>query len=419
MATELDRSGRPNGASRTRPFDRWFRYPAGFSEAALTAALDSVGHANGRWLVDPFAGAAVGGTAALVAGWRFAGIEAHPAIAELADLKFRRASAAADLVAASADTVERAEQIAPVVPENDLLERSFDSAVLANLCRLKEAILAEQTESQWRVHLKWALLGTLRDVASVKVGWPYQRPALARQPPHRDVQRRFLQRAARIAEDLIDAPSTRGSRVIAGDSGAAQPWRAVLGGQKAAACVTSPPYLNNFDYADATRLEMYFWGHADSWNSLVNSVRADMLIATTQQTRRDHATAALQHLLVYPGLARRLDDLRRRLETERVRRGRGKEYDRVLAPYFLGIARVLSRLHKNLSPGATCAWVVGDSAPYGIYIDTPGLIGALSEELGFVVDADVPLRRRGHRWRTNGTRHQVELSERLLTFRRA
>jgi DNA modification methylase len=29
---------------------------------------------------------------------------------------------------------------------------------------------------------------------------------------------------------------------------------------------TSPPYLNNFDYADRTRLEMYFMGDAKNWD---------------------------------------------------------------------------------------------------------------------------------------------------------
>jgi hypothetical protein len=29
--------------------------------------------------------------------------------------------------------------------------------------------------------------------------------------------------------------------------------------------ITSPPYANNYDYADATRLEMCFWREIDGW----------------------------------------------------------------------------------------------------------------------------------------------------------
>src|SRR6185503_3851806 len=37
--------------------------------------------------------------------------------------------------------------------------------------------------------------------------------------------------------------------------------------------LTSPPYPNNFDYADATRLEMTFWGEIASWGDLQDAVR--------------------------------------------------------------------------------------------------------------------------------------------------
>lgn len=63
-------------------------------------------------------------------------------------------------------------------------------------------------------------------------------------------------------------------------------------------------------------------------------------------------------------------------------------------------------------------WVVGDSAPYGIAIDTPSLVLLVAEELGFQSVEDRCLRDRGQRWRTNGTRHQVALTERLIVFRR-
>jgi len=40
------------------------------------------------------------------------------------------------------------------------------------------------------------------------------------------------------------------------------------------AVVTSPPYPNNYDYAaDATRLEMTFWGEVTGWGDLQHAVR--------------------------------------------------------------------------------------------------------------------------------------------------
>ena len=90
----------------------------------------------------------------------------------------------------------------------------------------------------------------------------------------RDATKRFVQRAQWMAEDLIDAPSPLDSVVVAGDSRESLPWATALGDRTADACIASPPYLNNFDYADATRLELYFWGAVASWKEMCASVRS-------------------------------------------------------------------------------------------------------------------------------------------------
>ena len=49
--------------------------------------------------------------------------------------------------------------------------------------------------------------------------------------------------------------------------------------------VTSPPYLNNYDYADRTRLETYFWGIYESWADITREVRDNLIMAATTQVR--------------------------------------------------------------------------------------------------------------------------------------
>jgi hypothetical protein len=408
--------GASNGVSRHRPFDRWFRYPAGFSPTTLVSALEAVRLDPGALCVDPFAGSASAGSQVIERGASYIGIEAHPLIAELANLKFARPGEPSELVAAAAELVQAAEP-ATTDAEVELVRRCFDEPVLGVLVGLRNELLREP-HARWSGHLKWALLGTLRDVAAVKVGWPYQRPNRRREPPYVNVSERFIARAGMMASDLENAPEAPASRVLAGDSRNAVTWQSATSTRTASACVTSPPYLNNFDYADATRLEVYFWGAARTWAELCREIRGEMLVATTQQTREALAASAAEHLAVYPGVAAAVTRLSSALAVERTRRGRGKEYDRVLAPYFVGIARVLSCLHDHLEPGGVCAWIIGDSAPYGVYIDTPALVACLAQELGFKRGNDIQLRPRGERWRMNGTRHQVALTERLVTFSR-
>jgi hypothetical protein len=379
--------------------------------------LDAVGVADLHSLVDPFAGIASVGTAAARRSVRFVGIEAHPQIAELACLKFKRPASPEGLLEAAAAVVVARDAMAIPAKESEhpLVRRCFDEQVLQALIELRTAILCSSA-NDWAPYLKWALLATLRDVASVKTGWPYQRPALARNPPHKDPVKRFLQRVNWMAEDLLSIPQSTTSIVVAADSRDTRPWEELFAEHKTDASVASPPYFNNFDYADATRLELYFWRAASSWREMCESVRSGMIVATTQQTRVDIANAAQSQLEIYPVFRNELHGLISALAEQRVLRSRGKEYDRVLGPYFLGLARVLSNMFGALRPGAKCAWLIGDSAPYGVYVDTPKLVSLLAEDLGYKLQEDLEIRKRGHRWLQNGVRHRVALSERLVVF---
>jgi hypothetical protein len=370
--------------------------------------------------IDPFAGTASAGTTAVASGVEFAGIEAHPLIAELAQLKFARPGQPGVLERVGRRVVTEARCSGRTMhrSEPELVTRCFSEAVLDVLTGLRNAVEGLGDDNPWQKHAKWALLATLRDVASVKVGWPYQRPALPRKPSHAKVEDRFLARLGMMAADLTTAPDPLRSRVIVGDSRLPATWAAAMGESAAAASVSSPPYLNNFDYADATRLELFFLAEAVSWKEMCDRVRSGMLVATTQQARKGAADAAIEALSVYPATGKRVREITNGLERERRKRGRGKEYDRMIPLYFRGMAQVLACLYDSLEPGGRAAWVVGDSAPYGVVVDTPALILQLASELGFSPLEDRLLRARGQRWRTNGSRHQVALTERVIVFQR-
>lgn len=428
--------GRVHGTSKSEAFDRWFRYPAGFASDAVAGLFARTQLNRGETIIDPFAGVGVAGTVAAAQGFRFFGIEAHPLAAELAGLKLTKPPRGPSALLEMADQVtDLAKRSMPAMDvlidsETELVRRSFTTETLLHLLAIRESIKIADREELW---MKWALLGTLRDVASVKVGWPYQRPGKPRQAPFTDVFVRFRQRVAWMAEDVrqmkpgqlseqVDYhPSpedgSQWHQIMCGDSRSSDSWTALE--NPAAACVSSPPYLNNFDYADATRLELYFLGEVSTWAGMCRSVRQKMLIATTQQTKVSGAETAWVLLANYPKKYDRLRHLGDELSARRRERPRGKEYDRVLPCYFAGIAQVLNNLTKALQPGAYCYWLVGDSAPYGVYIDTPQLIGGLAEEFGLQTVDDIAIRRRGSRWASNGTRHKVPLAERLLIMRRS
>jgi hypothetical protein len=458
--------GRRHGTSRSVPFDRWFRYPAGFASDYVAALLDRLDVPDGGVLVDPFAGSGVSGTAARSRGLGFYGVEAHPLIADLGRLKvdgpggssadgfpartIQWAATTGHAVVSGAaagpgpsalptpapdapqglrdaarDVADRAKALLAEAPEHvaageaDLVRSCFDDAVLADLVCLREAV-RELAGGAWQRHLKWALLGTLRDVASVKVGWPYQRPGRDRRAPHADAVSRFVARAGWMADDLAGLPRAGAApahmTVVTGDSRLAASWSA-LGDGEAAGCLTSPPYLNNFDYADATRLELYFWTAIGTWKAMCEQVRSPMLTASTQQSSRQAAAAGAVDLAAWPSVAAECSRLVDALAAQRRARPRGKEYDQVLPSYLAGVGAVLRNVARVLEPGAPCVLLVGDSAPYGVYVDTPALLAGLGAGVGLAQVEDTKLRERGGRWVTSG-RHVHPLAERMLILRK-
>ncbi|OBG51053.1 hypothetical protein A5669_27250 [Mycolicibacterium fortuitum] len=408
--------GASNGTSRQAPFDRWFRYPAGFSAHTVDVLISQHPCAH-PVVIDPFCGAGTVGSRSVARGLTFVGVEAHPEIAELAGLKLTTSPPRPEDIVLAAKSVVNNSGPRPSGGETELVQRCFAPRTLQQLVGLREQV--KTTDPDIAPYLKWALLASLRDTANVKVGWPYLRPDQPRTPPYRDPAARFIARADWMAEDLRSLHAPEATVVIHGDSSRASTWKTLADNAiKGGLCITSPPYLNNFDYADATRLETYFWGRNRTWKSLCDDVRADMLVATTQQTSTGAAELAITQLASEFGdVADDVLPLQAALADQRRARSRGKEYDRVLPAYMLGIARVLQNLLAHLHSGAWSGWVVGDSAPYGVYVDTPQLILRAARSLGYEKVSTTVLRERGQRWSGNTQRHSVALNERVVWMR--
>ena len=84
--------------------------------------------------------------------------------------------------------------------------------------------------------------------------------------------------------------------------------------------------------------------------------------------------------------------------------------------YFRDLLQVLLNVKRCLPADAPIVWVIGDSAPYGIYLDTPKLLNQLGEELGFQVTKESAYVV-GASDGANGSRHQVDLCEKQLLWR--
>jgi hypothetical protein len=110
--------------------------------------------------------------------------------------------------------------------------------------------------------------------------------------------------------------------------------------------ITSPPYANNYDYADAMRLEMTFWGEVNSWGDLHDTVRKFLIRSSSQHVSKDRLK--LDSLITDPILEPIRDELIpvcKELEKVRETKAGNKAYHTMIAAYFIDMGS-LSPSHK-------------------------------------------------------------------------
>jgi hypothetical protein len=174
--------------------------------------------------------------------------------------------------------------------------------------------------------------------------------------------------------------------------------------------VTSPPYANNYDYADATRLEMTFFGEVEGWGCLQNRVRQHLIHACTQHVAP--LVKRTDQLVDDPTLAAIAAELRSvtgTLAAERQHHGGKKSYHTMIAAYFRDMAQVWAALRRVTAGGGRVCFVVGDSAPYGVYVPVDRWLGELAVAAGFKRFRFEKTRDRNVKWKNR--KHRVPLHE--------
>lgn len=396
-----------------RRFNAWGHYPGTFSFQALEAAFAVVSEAG--VVVDPFVGTGTAATFATGRGDRFYGIEAHPLTAALAQMRMSRPGPADELRAAAHQLschARRAIRARDLTGEDSVLRRFVPADSLTELVAFRDAV--EAASERWREHLRWAVLGALRDSCGRK--WPHAAPRIGSSKA-KSVADLVERRLREMANELAAAPKNPDSSIVCSDSRDPKSWRH-LPPASVEASVSSPPYLNQVCYAEVPRLELHFLGWAHSWKEMRALADNRLVASSTQQVDRPRAARAWQEIAKHPGTSSTLMPLTRRLQRVQDMRPRPKRYDLLLPTYFADMIQVLKQLHRSLCPGGRAAWVVGDSAPYGVYVDTPALLGLAASEVGFEVLEDLHLRQRGGRWAGVSGRHNRSLTERLLVLAR-
>jgi DNA modification methylase len=416
------------------PVHSWFTYPAGFSYKAVDEALRLYKVRPGMVVYDPFAGTATTNVVASQRGIDSIGIEAHPFIYFVAQTKvfwefdFSVLTTEINrLIARIRDTLKSQSlssiEVERIFPE--LVCKCYRREKLAALYLCREAIMS-MPASPFRNFAKLGLTSVLRSAADVATGWPYIAPQKAKKNNSNgksDVVSLFQKRLHQMVSELKQIYPTDFSpgkaTIIYGDARERQDR---IEADSIHLTFTSPPYLNNYDYADRTRLEMYFWGEANTWGDITREVRTRLMMsATTQINRSDYDTANLLSedlVAAAPTVTGELRQKIRSLSELRLKKGGKKSYDIMVGGYFNDMICVLQETFRVLAPGSAFVLILGDSAPYGVYIPTHTYLGDIGLAIGFSDYSVEQLRTRGGKWKANPQRHKVALQECILTLRK-
>jgi hypothetical protein len=395
------------------PIHRWYRYSAGFSAQWVGHLIADSQRGAPLHVLDPFVGSGTVVLEAARAGAVAMGLEAHPFISRIARAKLAWGSDVeafqrlAEKVAADAEKRQGQLRGYP-----DLIVKCFPPETLLRLDALKKS-WAEKNDGSPAAELCWlALVAILRETSPVGTAqWQYILPRKAKAKSAEPFAA-FAWRVHMMAQDMRIAQQEMAcppGRVLTGDARSCPDipsgWADLI--------VTSPPYANNYDYADATRLEMCFFGEISGWADLQSVVREHLIRSCTQHvaSQANRSRELLQAPVLAP-IAGELSQTYRRLEKEREQHGGKKPYHAMIAYYFSDLAEVWKSLRRVARSGARACFVVGDSAPYGIHVPVDRWLGELALAAGFRSYRFEKLRDRNTKWKNR--KHRVLLHEGLL-----
>lgn len=410
------------------PIHRWFTYPAGYSYKLVESKIREYALAGNHTILDPFVGTGTTSVAAKAMGVNSVGIEAHPFVFWIAKAKLHSAHDIEILEDDATEIQNSAKRIYPKIVKCNgvwpaLIYKCFNEKNLRQLLALRVAIRDHKCSPERRDFFKVALTATLRDVTSAGAGWPYIAPSKhGKRIVEREAFVEFKKRVNLMINDvhefIVSDPPPSKHELYNSD---AREIDKCINHNTVDMVLTSPPYLNNYDYADRTRMETYFWGIYDSWGEITREVRDHLMVAATTQIRRN----TMAELRLCPNIRELSEAIYEELQVIvydlsklRLVKGGKKSYDIMVAGYFEDMLKVIRGVYYALKPGQPFILVLGDSAPYGVHVRTDELIGEIALAAGFSDFEIQIIRTRGDKWAGNSQRHKVPLRESIVTITR-
>ena len=394
------------------PIHRWFRYSAGFNADWVTQEIYRYQNEKGIYpnIVDPFVGSGTVLIEADKAGCNSIGIESHPFVSRIAKTKLLWHTNIDSFNEFTQSLLKRSEKIRSNIDSYpELIKKCFPKETLLKLDRLKKSFISIRDDSN-ESRLAWLVITSILRACS-PVGtaqWQYILPN-KKKAKSIDPYIAFLIRVSEFKEDMTYFQSLNiksKAKLIVGDVrnqlNLPRNWGDLL--------ITSPPYANNYDYADAVRLELSFWGEVQSWGDLQTVIRQYLIRSCTQHiTNLKHNTYEFLNDPILAPIKDEIFKICKKLDIVKEEKGGKKPYHTMIAAYFFDLAKAWIQIRRVMKPSSKVCFVIGDSAPYGVYVPVDQWLGKLALVAGFKEYQFEKIRDRNIKWKNR--KHKVPLKE--------
>lgn len=409
------------------PVHRWIRFPAGFSYDLVHESISKFGIGKSSLILDPFAGSGTTNVSAKSLGIKSTGIESHPLVAWAARVKtnwnfnYENLKEDSEKLLLETKNIIRNPPRTKEIPE--LLIKCYSNDKLNQLFAIRNYLLEMKDKDKRDLYLL-GLLSILRKVSKAHTGWPYILPRKEK-PNTPEVYATFQKQIRMMIEDLRLLTKNKVMTTI--HEADSRNLTTLVEKNSVDFSFTSPPYLNNYDYADRTRLEFYFLTPfkfnkteliVKTWGDMTKNVRSKLIISATHQARELGLKEGLMpHEEIESSVKTKLIDISRFLRNEKELHGGHKDYDLLVIGYFNDMYRILSEVYSVLKKDSYFFLVLGDSAPYGKHVPTDIFLSTIGKGIGFHESKIIPLRTRGGKWKTTN-KHNVPLRESLVILKK-
>ena len=405
------------------PIHNWYKFTAGFSHRFVDEIilLEDLKRKKGSRIFDPFAGCGTTLVSSQKVGIPAVGNEGQEFMYDIIRAKLNwklDGTEFKDYLQFIKD--EMTKGIAEFDHENTphkLLKSLYTEDTLAKLHLMKNAILSISS-GKYKLFFKLALSQTLHKVSIHPIAVPY----ISRNKTltHTGEPWKFFENISRqmFTDTIEHFDKKKTSKIHLQDS---RSLNKKIEDGECNLCITSPPYLNNLDYGEISKVHTHFFEITNNWSDITQKVRHKLVTgSTTHYSESEFLIEEFKKSEFYftnKIIAEKIISTTVTIKAAAKEKSGKKSFDILTLLYFQDMFDVLKEIRRVVRRRNNAYLILGDSAPYGVLVPTTEIIGKISQNIGFNSSNIHKIRTRGTKWKCLKHRHNIELSENVLVIK--